>query len=98
LRKLSDKEILDRIPIKQNGWSESDVFLWFARSVEREIEIQFKGIAKPIKAAIKAANATHQQWALSQGITPKTVCELIKEEAIVVDTVVYRKTKYRVEK
>jgi hypothetical protein len=50
-----------------------------------------------LKAAIKAANANHQDWAQSQGITPKTVCELIKEGAIVVDEIVYRKTKYRVE-
>ena len=49
-----------------------------------------------LKAAVKAANATHQQWAQSQGITPKAVCGLIKEGAIVVDEIVYRKTKYRV--
>jgi len=50
-----------------------------------------------LKAAIKAANANHQQWAQSQGITPKTVSELIKDGAIVVGTVVYRETNYRVE-
>ena len=51
-----------------------------------------------LKAAIKAANVTQAEWAQSQGITPVGASKLVKNGAIVVDTVVYRKTKYRVGK
>jgi hypothetical protein len=51
----------------------------------------------PLKAAIKAANTSQQEWAQSQGITSVGASLLVKNGAIVVDTVVYRKTKYRVE-
>lgn len=50
-----------------------------------------------LKAAIKAANLTQYKWAQLQGITPKTVSELNKDGAIVINGEVYRKTKYRVE-
>ena len=49
-----------------------------------------------LAAAIRAANLTQEQWAQSQGFTPGYVTKLIKQQSIVIDGVVYRPTKYRV--
>ena len=54
-------------------------------------------VAHSLKGTIKAANLTQAEWAQSQGITPDGSTKLVKNGAIVVNEIVYRKTKYRVE-
>ena len=49
-----------------------------------------------LKAAIRAANLTQEQWALTQGIAPNAASKMSTGGAIVINEIVYRPTKYRV--
>jgi len=79
LRKLSDKEVLERIPIKQIGWVDKDVFLWFARRIEAEILERMKTTETLKQLATYHGYKDIKHAARLIGRTPRTLLTWYKD-------------------
>lgn len=49
---LTEQQLIDAIPIKQEGWTEEEMFVWYGRFIERELTKQLKDFVSSDATAI----------------------------------------------
>ena len=86
---LASVEILELMPLNTDGWTENDIFLWFARRIEQETMRRFADSAQPLKDHIKRAYGTSKAYAQAAGKTAPQVSTYINKRYWVIDGELY---------
>lgn len=61
---LTEKQIIDAIPVRQEGWTEEQMFIWFGRFLERELTKQLKDFISSDSTAISFQSLGQYRTAL----------------------------------
>jgi hypothetical protein len=49
---LTEQQLIDAIPVKQEGWTDEQVFIWYGRFIEGELTKQLKDFVSSDATAI----------------------------------------------
>ena len=74
MKTLTEEEMLEAVPVKQDGWSDKDMCMWMGRFVEREL---IKKNAEIIQTLADISNMCIGEIAMGYGLDAQAIGEMI---------------------